>query len=128
MRIAWRVMPRLAGLVALMKAFSESADPVLRRMAGLHLQRICTGLGRDRDAVGVALRLSHLYPDDPEVLYHSGRTKDGARRVHSTAHARRAAYIGRAAGEAGCHTARPRPQVSEMTRSPPTRRQLFVPS
>ena len=55
------------------KAFSQSADPVLRRMAGLHLQRIYTGLARDRDAVDVALRLSQLYPDDPEVLYHSGR-------------------------------------------------------
>jgi predicted Zn-dependent protease len=42
-------------------------------MAGLHLQRIYTGLGRDQDAVDVALRLSRLYPDDPEVLYHSGR-------------------------------------------------------
>jgi tetratricopeptide (TPR) repeat protein len=55
------------------RAFSQSADPVLRRMAGLHLQRIYTGLARDRDAVDVALRLSRLYPDDPEVLYHSGR-------------------------------------------------------
>ena len=60
-------------LPAVMNAFSQSADPVLRRMAGLHLQRIYTGLGRDRDAVDVALRLSHLYPDDPEVLYHSSR-------------------------------------------------------
>ena len=55
------------------KGFSQSSDPALRRMAGLHLQRIYTGLGRDRDAVDVALRLSRLYPDDPEVLYHSGR-------------------------------------------------------
>lgn len=55
------------------KAFSQSDDPVLRRMAGLHLQRIYTGLERDQDAVGVALQLSRLYPDDPEVLYHSGR-------------------------------------------------------
>ena len=60
----------LPGLVA---AFSQSADPVLRRMAGLHLERSYTGLGRDRDAVDVALRLSRLYPDDPEVLYHAGR-------------------------------------------------------
>ena len=60
-------------LPAVTKAFSQSGDPVLRRMAGLHLQRIYTGLGRDRDAVDVALRLSQLYPDDPEVLYHSGR-------------------------------------------------------
>lgn len=55
------------------KAFSQSTDPVLRRMAGLHLQRIYTGLGRDQDAVEVALRMSRLYPDDSEVLYHSGR-------------------------------------------------------
>ena len=55
------------------KAFSQSTDPVLRRMAGLHLQRIYTGLGRDQDAVDVALKLSRLYPDDAEVLYHSGR-------------------------------------------------------
>ena len=60
-------------LPALEKAFSQSADPVLQRMAGLHLQRTYTGLGRDRDAVDVALRLSRLHPDDPEVLYHSGR-------------------------------------------------------
>jgi tetratricopeptide (TPR) repeat protein len=55
------------------KAFSQSADTILRRMAGLHLQRIYTGLGRDQDAVDVALRLTRLYADDPEVLYHSGR-------------------------------------------------------
>jgi tetratricopeptide (TPR) repeat protein len=60
-------------LPAVSKAFSQSSDLVLRRMAGLHLQRIYTGLSRDRDAVDVALRLSRLYPDDPEVLYHSGR-------------------------------------------------------
>jgi tetratricopeptide (TPR) repeat protein len=60
-------------LPALTNAFSQAADPVLQRMAGLHLQRIYTGLGRDRDAVDVALRLSRLHPDDPEVLYHSGR-------------------------------------------------------
>jgi tetratricopeptide (TPR) repeat protein len=55
------------------KAFSQSSDTILRRMAGLHLQRIYTGLGQDQDAVEVALRLARLYPDDPEVLYHSGR-------------------------------------------------------
>jgi tetratricopeptide (TPR) repeat protein len=42
-------------------------------MAGLHLQRSYTDLERDRDAVTVALELSRLYPDDPEVLYHTGR-------------------------------------------------------
>ena len=60
-------------LPGLTKAFSQSADPVLRRKAGLHLQRAYTGLRRDADAVDAALRLSRLYPDDPEVLYHSGR-------------------------------------------------------
>jgi predicted Zn-dependent protease len=42
-------------------------------MAGLHLQRTYTGLGQDQEAVDVALRLSRLHPDDPEVLYHTGR-------------------------------------------------------
>ncbi|MEO8078675.1 MAG: tetratricopeptide repeat protein, partial [Acidobacteriota bacterium] len=60
-------------LPGLEKAFHQSADPALRRMAGLHLQRSYTDLGRDRDAVVVALDLSRLYPDDPEVLYHTGR-------------------------------------------------------
>ena len=60
-------------LPAVTKAFSQSADRVLRRMAGLHLQRIYTGLGRDQDAVEVSLGLSRLYPDDAEVLYHAGR-------------------------------------------------------
>jgi tetratricopeptide (TPR) repeat protein len=60
-------------LPALTKAFSDPSDRVLRRMAGLHLQRTYTGLSRDADAVEVALRLSRLYPDDAEVLYHSGR-------------------------------------------------------
>lgn len=62
-----------AALPVLEKAFAESGDPVLRRLVGLRLQRSYTGLGRDQDAVDVALRLSRLHPDDPEVLYHSGR-------------------------------------------------------
>lgn len=60
-------------LPALRAAFDDPADAVLRRLAGLHLQRAYTGLGRDRDAVEVALRLAKLYPADPEVLYVSGR-------------------------------------------------------
>ena len=60
-------------LPALVKGFKQGADPVLRRMAGLHLQRAYTGLARDRDAADVALALSRLHPDDPEVLYHTGR-------------------------------------------------------
>jgi len=60
-------------LLGVTKAFSQTDDPILRRMAGLHLQRIYTGLGRDQDAVDVSLKLSRLYPDDPEVLYHASR-------------------------------------------------------
>jgi tetratricopeptide (TPR) repeat protein len=58
---------------ALDRAFRPPTDPALRRMAGLHLLRAYTGLRRDEDAVDVALRLSRLCPDDPEVLYHTGR-------------------------------------------------------
>jgi predicted Zn-dependent protease len=60
-------------LPTLVTAFARADDPVIRRMAGLHLQRAYTGLARDREAVETALALSRLYPDDPEVLYHSGR-------------------------------------------------------
>jgi tetratricopeptide (TPR) repeat protein len=60
-------------LPALVRVFQHSKDPVLKRMAGLHLQRTYTALGKDSDAVGVALALTAAYPDDPEVLYHGGR-------------------------------------------------------
>jgi tetratricopeptide (TPR) repeat protein len=60
-------------LAGLETAFHHSTDPALRRMAGLHLQRSYTDLDRDADAVTVALELTRLYPDDPEVLYHTGR-------------------------------------------------------
>jgi tetratricopeptide (TPR) repeat protein len=61
-------------LGGLQQAFrQQSSDSALRRMAGLHLQRTYTALNRDRDAVETALELSRLYPEDPEVLYHSGR-------------------------------------------------------
>jgi len=63
-----------AALPGLEKAFRhQPPDPALRRMAGLHLERTYTALGRDSSAVGIALELSRLYPDDPEVLYHTGR-------------------------------------------------------
>ena len=42
-------------------------------MCGLQLLRAYTGLKRDPDAVRAALDLNKLYPDDPEVLYHTGR-------------------------------------------------------
>lgn len=55
------------------KGFKQTADPDVRRMCGLQLLRAYTGLGRDSDAVETALALNKLYPDDPEILYHTGR-------------------------------------------------------
>lgn len=60
-------------LPGLKKAFARTTDLPLQRLVGLHLQRVYTGLGRDADAVGVALELSRRFPDDAEVLYHTGR-------------------------------------------------------
>jgi tetratricopeptide (TPR) repeat protein len=60
-------------LPRLEKGFKQSADPDSRRMCGLQLLRAYTELGRDADAVTTALLLNKLYPDDPEVLYHTGR-------------------------------------------------------
>ena len=42
-------------------------------MCGLQLLRVYTGLRQDSKAVEVALELNRLYPNDPEVLYHTGR-------------------------------------------------------
>ena len=60
-------------LPRLEKGFKQSADPDTQRMCGLQLLRAYTGLGRGTDAVETALALNKLYPDDPEVLYHTGR-------------------------------------------------------
>ena len=60
-------------LPRLEKGFKQSSDTVTRRMCGLQLLRAYTGLDRDADAVETALSLNRLYPDDPEVLYHTGR-------------------------------------------------------
>jgi tetratricopeptide (TPR) repeat protein len=60
-------------LPALQKGFRRSTDMVLKRSAGLQLQRAYTGLRQDDQAVEVALELVRLYPRDPEVLYHAGR-------------------------------------------------------
>jgi tetratricopeptide (TPR) repeat protein len=60
-------------LPGLRKGFAQSGDTALRRLAGLQLQRSYTGLGRDDEAVEVALQLTRLHKDDPEVLYHTGR-------------------------------------------------------
>lgn len=60
-------------LPKLEKGFRPSADSMTRRMCGLELLRAYTELGRDADAVQTSLELNKLYPDDPEVLYHTGR-------------------------------------------------------
>ncbi len=60
-------------LPGLQKGFGQSEDTALRRATGLQLQRSYTGLGQDDEAVEVALQLTRLYKDDPEVLYHTSR-------------------------------------------------------
>jgi len=55
------------------KGFKQSADPISRRMCGLQLLRVYSNLGRDADAVQTALELNKLYPQDAEILYHTGR-------------------------------------------------------
>ena len=80
-------LPRLDNLLGLslseLSRFSEAlprlekcfkqADSESKRMCGLQLLRAYTGLSRDADAVETALALNKLYPDDPEILYHTGR-------------------------------------------------------
>ena len=60
-------------LPGLERGFRQTIDPEIKRMCGLQLQRAYSGLRRDRKAVEVALELNRLYPDDPEVLYHTGK-------------------------------------------------------
>lgn len=60
-------------LPRLTKGFQDTSDPEVRRRCGLELMRAYTNLGRDSDAVETALALNRLYPEDPEVLYHTGR-------------------------------------------------------
>ncbi len=60
-------------LPGLEKGFKQATDPATKRMCGLQLMRTYTGLQRDKDAVTVALELNRLYPNDPEILYHTGR-------------------------------------------------------
>jgi tetratricopeptide (TPR) repeat protein len=60
-------------LPGLEKGFQHAPDPATKRMCGLQLMRSYTGLQRDQDAVKVALELNQLYPNDPEILYHTGR-------------------------------------------------------
>ncbi len=53
--------------------FKDPSDAEVRRECGLQLMQAYTNLGRNSDAVETALELNRLYPDDPEVLYSTGR-------------------------------------------------------
>lgn len=55
------------------RGFHQTADPEVRRQCGLELLRVYTNLGRDADAVETSLALDKAYPNDPEILYHTGR-------------------------------------------------------
>lgn len=55
------------------KGFKYTAEPEVRRMCGLQLLRAYTGLGKDAEAVQTSVELNKLYPDDPEVIYNTGR-------------------------------------------------------
>jgi tetratricopeptide (TPR) repeat protein len=60
-------------LPGLERGFHRPSDPEMRRMCGLQLQRAYAGMNRDQKAVEIALELNGLYPNDPEILYHSGK-------------------------------------------------------
>ena len=55
------------------KGFKQTQDSEIKRMCGLQLLRVYTGLQRDPDAVTTALALNKLYPDDAEILYQTAR-------------------------------------------------------
>lgn len=60
-------------LTGLQEGFQRTDDTAVRRICGLQLLRVYTGLRRDLDAIEVAVELNRSYPGDPEVLYHTGR-------------------------------------------------------
>ncbi|MFL6429693.1 MAG: tetratricopeptide repeat protein [Acidobacteriaceae bacterium] len=60
-------------LPGLEKGFRQTTDTDLRRMCGLRLERAFTSLGKGSAAVQVAIQLQQTYPNDPEVLYYSGK-------------------------------------------------------
>ena len=55
------------------KGFRQTADSEVRRMCGLELLRAYSNLDRDAEAVEISLALNKAFPNDPEVLYHTGR-------------------------------------------------------
>jgi predicted Zn-dependent protease len=61
-------------LPRLEKGFKQGSEPDVKRMCGLQLLRTYSQLGRNAEEVETALALNKAYPNDPEVLYHTGRT------------------------------------------------------
>jgi tetratricopeptide (TPR) repeat protein len=55
------------------KCLHHSTDTEIKRVCGLELQRAYTGLKKDDKAVEVAMQLNRLFPDDPEILYQTGK-------------------------------------------------------
>lgn len=55
------------------KGLRDSKDRAVKKMCGLELMRDYSNLNRDPDAVRVAVTMNRLFPNDPEVLYHTGR-------------------------------------------------------
>lgn len=81
-------LPNLDGLIAMSNAelghydvsvapleqtFRTATEAAIKRQSGLELERAYTATGQDAKAVGVALELQRIFPDDPEVLYHNER-------------------------------------------------------
>jgi len=54
------------------KCLRRSTDEI-KRMCGLELERAYSGLRKGSKAVEVALELNKLYPNDPEILYETGK-------------------------------------------------------
>src|SRR5882762_2227705 len=59
-------------LPGLEKGFRHPTDDKTQRLIGLELQRTFIGLNQLDKAAQTAIEMSHLYPDDPEILYHAG--------------------------------------------------------
>jgi len=60
-------------VLSLEKCLHHSQDNEIRRMCGLELQRAYIGLKKDDNAVEVAMELNRLFPEDPEILYQTGK-------------------------------------------------------
>lgn len=57
----------------LKKAFQGENNSAVKKMCGLELIRAYSNLNLDADAVEVAVVMNRMFPNDPEVLYQTGR-------------------------------------------------------